>query len=295
MCTIGNVFSQERLGLTWNSVFKQCDLEEATQFIEPSLIQDGEIRYVPFTRYKLETGTQPAWAGVNEYGVCFVAADSYLPSDAKTASTASNETVFDMYLSLIRDFKCAAKAKDKAVQWYKDNFKNHDDLTDILLIADAEYSYFIEARGNIVLVIERTDKFFCSTNHLRMIYGAQPYEQNHSTYLRLQRAEAVLNANPSHEGVGNVLRDRYYGESVWSICRSNSVSVTQERPFYTQASVIFNVPQDNNEFKDVVVEYVISTDKNKPVCPSVKNVAKVWHPFSGTAKQTIEYIGQGVL
>lgn len=278
-------------------MFKQCDLIDKTEFIEPAVIIDSvtNIRYTPFTRRKPD-GTTPAWAGVNEYGVCFVAADSYLPNAHNAEKwgrgafkSPSGETVFDMYLDLITQFHKADDAVKTAERWYKEHFAGDDKQTDILFVADAYSSYFIEARGNSVVAIKRNAKFFCSTNHLRMIYGAQPYEENHSTYLRLQRAEAVLAAKPSHEGVGDLLRDKYYGDSVWSICRSSNISVVQEQPYFTQASVIFNVPQDKNESKDVVVEYVINNN------PSVENVAQVWRPFTGTAKQTIGYIGQGDL
>ncbi|MDR1904793.1 MAG: hypothetical protein LBQ88_21220 [Treponema sp.] len=292
MCTIGNVFSKGNLGLSWNSFFKQCDLEDQTSFIEPEVMTNAaaNIRYVAFTRNV--DGKMPVWSGVNEYGVSFVAADSYLPKPPKPPVNVKKYThaddVFDMYLGIITQFKNADDALPFVKEQYAGIFST-DKETDILLIGDADKSYFIEVRGKTFIAIKRTNSFFASTNHLRMIYGAVPYESNHSTYLRLARAELILQNNTSHSGIGQVLRDNYYGESVWSICRSKSITVPDEDPYYTQASVIFNIPQTQDAAKDVIIEYVIN---GNPLTP---NIAKIWRPFSGASKIPLEYIGQGDL
>jgi hypothetical protein len=300
MCTIGNVFYKDYPG--WNGVFKQCDLTDKTDFLPPKVltIPARKIAYVPFTRQKND-GTTPAWAGVNNRGVCYVAADSYLKKpqvsgaegwNRREAVLESGETVFDMYESLITQYENAKDAADHAVDWYRRNLHNNThDASDILLVADAKNSFFIEAKEEAglkvttVVKIQRQNGSFCSTNHIRMIYGAQPYEENHSTYLRLQRAEAILQANPTHAGAGELLRDKYYGDSVWSICRSKEITVGQEAPYYTQASILINVSAN-----DAVVEYVLNGN------PSQKGAAIKWHPFNSKDKgKTIDYIGEGGL
>jgi hypothetical protein len=305
MCTIGNVFSTEK-GNVWNSVFKQCDLIDSTTFMEPQVCNLNEIRYVPFTRQKSD-GTTPAWAGVNEYGVSFVAADSYLKKRHSSTETETlkdwnrresvlktGETVFDMYLGLITRYKNAGDAVRSAEEWYRKHLhKTHatdSNASDILLVADGRSAYFVEAKEEsphavTVVTIRRDSGFFCSTNHMRMIYGAQPYEENHSTYLRLQRAEAILQTNPSRSGVGELLRDTYYGESVWSICRSKTIRVDQETPFYTQASVLIDVERAGADKPRVMVEYVLNGN------PSPLNAAQIWAPFTSSRKETIPYIG----
>jgi hypothetical protein len=294
MCTIGNVFSNGNLDIRYNTVFKQCDLQDQTVFISPVVSIDSGtgIRYVAFTRKKPDN-TTPAWAGINEYGISFVAADSYLmPSAADNinalyTNVPKEASVFDMYLSLISQCKTLDEAVQKANDFYQ-NMKQPTD-TDILLVADANRSCFIETYAGAVRCIERTDKFFVSTNHMRMFYGAADYEHNHSTHLRLQRAETVLAGNPTHSGVGDLLRDTYYGESVWSICRSKEITVAQETPFFTQASVIFNVPnaQDSAGKRDSLVEFVINGKPDE----AGKGIA--WRPFSSTYQTPVDYIGKG--
>lgn len=302
MCTIGNIFYTGRNDIKYNTIFKQCDLQDATTFISPAvnINTDTGIKYVPFTREKGD-GTTPAWSGINEYGVSFVAADSYLrknnnKNDISTKNSNSllyvdmpkTTSVFDMYLDLIAKYKTAKEAADSAEAFYREYLKGETD-TDILLVADATTSYFIEALAGNVICVECEKNFFASTNHMRMIYGAVDYANNHSTYLRLQRAEAILQSNPTHSGVGDLLRDKYYGQSVWSICRSNNIVVSQEAPFYTQASVIFNVPlnSDSSGLKDSLVEFVINGK------PDEQGKGFIWRPFTSTYQTPVDYIGKG--
>lgn len=298
MCTIGNLFSANQQGSRFHTVFKQCDLKDATEFNVPMITMDLEtkIRYVAFTRNK-EDGTTPAWSGINEYGVSFVAADSYLKNTelegykhVRYINTPHETSVFDMYLNLIAKYKTASEAVEYAAAFYREEMAGSAD-TDILLVADANCSYFIEAYAGKVISIERREKFFVSTNHMRMIYGAVPYENNHSTYLRLERAEAVLEHNPTHNGVGDLLRDQYYGESVWSICRSNEICVPEESPFYTQASVIFNVPSEAGADgkRNSLVEFVINGK------PDEKGKGVQWKPFTDGEQISVDYIGKGEL
>ena len=234
MCTIGNVFNPIQKG---SISFKQCDLKEDTTFIKPEVVHQTEDRYddISYLPFKRE-GSEGCWAGVNNYGVSFVAADSYLElaDNDELVLRDVHDDIFTAYLDIISKFKTAKDAADHMITFYKSFMQ-----PDILLISDERSSYFIETYNGNVECIERTDNFFASTNHFRMLYDGVLYPNNHSTYLRLARAESILQNQPDANGVINVLRDQYYGESVFSVCRKNINTPPQEEPFFTQASAIF--------------------------------------------------------
>jgi hypothetical protein len=300
MCTIGTVFSQGNLGIGYNSLFKQCDLQTETNFLEPVLNQEGDIRYVALTRERPDaTQSVSAWAGVNEFGVGFVAADSYLkktPASEEAVVKTYRErvrpdSVFDMYLQLIS----ACKTLDQATQLASDFYAgmvSEKDFTDILLIGDSAESRFIETyAGNVAIsATSAADGWFASTNHMRMIGGAVDYADNRSTYLRLGRAETVISANPTHSGIGDTIRDQHHGETVWSIDRYAENFNTDEAKFYTQASVIINVPDnpsDSDGHRDTTIEYVINGR------PSTPDIGIAWRPFTSSFKTPVKYIGKG--
>jgi len=249
MCTIGNVFlsSQSPEG---NITFKQCDLTQRVTFLPPQIIANGKIRYIPFLR----EGSSGPWAGINEYGVSFVAADSYIDKAGNMQNSAtSSNSIFDQYLNIIKNHTTAAEATQMMRDFYIHDFKEPD----ILMISDSTNTFFIETYNGEVQIIQKTKGFFASANHFRMVYGAIPYNKNHSTYLRLARAESILEHQQNKDGVFNVLSDQYYGESVWSICRVNKDVPHQEEPYFTQASVIFTV-QNINEKVRVDCSYIIN-------------------------------------
>ncbi|RNC85694.1 MAG: hypothetical protein ED557_02675 [Balneola sp.] len=229
MCTIGNVYST---GTKGNISFKQCDLEEATTFLTPQTTPgtDGII-YFPFLR----EGSKGPWAGINNFGVSFVAADNYLAFDSaqQTVTQTVSQDIFEAYTKILSDHKTASAAKDYMVDFYK-TFP----AADILLITDASSAWFIEANNGEIACIDRTEEFFACTNHMRMLYQGVPYNQNHSSYLRLDRAQKILLKDTNSTGVFNVLSDQYFGSSVFSICRVNDVRPPQEDPYYTQATAI---------------------------------------------------------
>lgn len=307
MCTIGNSFYRIN-GVNVQSVFKQCDLVNPTRFLTPvvkTAVNKTEgsdtpetIRYVAFTRIR---GDQcPAWAGINEYGVSFVAADSYLDKSKVTPNenaALDSDTVFDMYLRIITSYKTAKEAVMMAKKYYE-TVEYADLLTDILLIADEKEMFFIETVNKKVRIIQRDMGHFVSTNHCRMFYEAVPYEQNHSTYLRLDRAEKILQSRADINGIGRLLRDSYYGETVWSVCRYANLTglddgnvkqeLTEEEMFYTQAAVIFTVkPCSGSDGKpEVICEYVINDNA------SVENAGYTWRPFENKAPRKVDYIGK---
>ncbi|MDE6209674.1 MAG: hypothetical protein K2M73_08415 [Lachnospiraceae bacterium] len=306
MCTIGNSFYKIN-GIDVQSVFKQCDLVDATQFLTPvveTAVNENPtgntpetIRYVAFTRIKGKE--HPAWAGVNEYGVSFVAADSYLDKNKEEdcqAETSNRASVFDMYLSIITSYTTAKEAVLMAKKFYETE-DYADVLTDILLISDEKEMYFIETVKKEVRIIKRINGHFASANHCRMFYEAVPYDQNHSTYLRLERAEKILQTRSDIDGIGDLLRDSYYGKTVWSVCRyaglteldNDNTSNTDEEMYYTQAAVIFTIKPDvvAGNKPQVICEYVINNNA------SVEKAGYSWKPFENEEPKEVTYIGKG--
>ncbi|MEL7162239.1 MAG: hypothetical protein AAFN92_15895, partial [Bacteroidota bacterium] len=147
---------------------------------------------------------------------------------------AVDNGIFAAYNKIISDHTIAESAAD-----YMRDFYAGFGLPDILLISDANSSFFIETYQGVVECIERKENFFASTNHFRMLYSGVQYPLNHSTYLRLARAEAILEKKTNASGPFAVLADRYFGETVFSICRENQQTPPQEAPYYTQATVVF--------------------------------------------------------
>lgn len=230
MCTIGNAFLEADEGAY---SFKQCDLMSETQFFEPQITEGkDDILYFPFLR----DGSRGPWAGVNNFGVSFVAADAYLQLPNKSGTQPPEGDIFEAYTKIISDCKTAKQAATCMCDFYK-SFS----APDILLINDASSSFFIETNNRQPICVERNDRFFASTNHFRLLEGGVTPVQNHSTYLRLERANSLLEKDPDAFGVFSTLTDQYFGSSVLSVCREKAVCPSQEEPYYTQASVVFYV------------------------------------------------------
>lgn len=245
MCTIGTVFDEGNI-----YTFKQCDLIPATTFNEPNVRSgyNGVGTYIAMTRQ----GADGIWAGVNDAGVAFVAADSYTTTAANySATNAEIEALFAAYEASISSYTSAHAAAKSLINFYK---TMGDSTTfpapDISLIsgwADAEktqaITIFIEYmpnpyNQNSVRVIERSGGFFVSTNNFRLQPDSVNYSANHSTYLRLRRAETILQSEPSSRGIRSLLSDQYYGQTELSICRETDYIGTE---FHTQATALFTV------------------------------------------------------
>jgi hypothetical protein len=232
MCTIGAFFNEE-----YTVSFKQCDLAKPTIFHAPEILEGlNGIRYTKFGR----EGNTGSWCGVNNFGVSFSAADSYL--NKAVAPTVNcgipTKAVFDAYIKIIAEHKNARSAADSMCEFYK-KFTE----ADIVLISDAKETYYIEAFNGEVICIKRSynehtsDNHFICTNHFRYIHGAVDYSDNRSTYLRLERAERL--AGVENPNVFQLLSDKYYGDSVLSICRKRDIIPTGEEPYFTQATAVF--------------------------------------------------------
>ncbi|MFP2904146.1 hypothetical protein ACLESD_03545 [Pyxidicoccus sp. 3LFB2] len=254
MCTIGCVFNQGEV-----FTFKQCDLTAKTEFLEPEVATGSAGRYLAFRRM----GRPGIWAGVNERGVSFVAADYYTNEDPGSVAAPQTrfsltsthvgasspvDNLFHAYETAISEHTTAASAIAFLKKWYltqgdpgapQPNFKSPD----IVLMADSTQAIFLEyypgdTPGTAqVLTLSPKEGWFASTNHARMFSQTVDYSKNHSTYLRLARAEALLGQQPKLEGIRSVLQDQYYGETELSICRI----AAQPGQYFTQASVITQV------------------------------------------------------
>jgi hypothetical protein len=224
MCTVGSVFEREPGRLL---VFKQCDLAEAAAFVEPEVRRgDNKIRYVMFER----AGANGPWAGFNNKGVLFVAADAYLDPDENPDFTPHGD-VLEAYAHLVSHCRTAQEAVEHMQRVY-------DDLNapDMVLIADREHAFLIECSpSHGVRIMEGDEGYLACTNHFRMVPGAVTEEDNPSTYRRLERAQEILDGEASLAGVAAVLRDQEEGPTELSICRV----AQEEGDYFTQASVVF--------------------------------------------------------
>ena len=276
MCTIGTVFDGSTV-----CTFKQCDLTDPTTFYAPEQRQGKAGSYLAMTR----AGKPGLWAGANEQGVSFVAADNYtrtlgsngasMPHVLSRTSTYQDEndsvdSLFETYERAVADFDTATGAVAYLSDFYLNGDAEHPghfEYPDIALFSDLDQTIYMEyspvgdfefdGLGRVisedgapqVRTLTATTDYFASTNNCRLFNTAVTYPMNHSTYLRLTRAELLLQQDPSNAGVHRVLRDQYYGETDLSICR---VAV-EKGQYYTQASVIFNASPTS-----LICEYVIN-------------------------------------
>lgn len=265
MCTIGTVFDGNTI-----HTFKQCDLISVTTFNTPDVRtgSNGVNSYIAMTRQ----GSSGIWAGVNDAGVAFVAADTYTTTAANYYTSAQQvEALFAAYEASISSHTTATAAAQSLIDFYQTMGGNTPfpapDISMISGWADPQktqpISIFIEYMPNpynqaSVRLIKRADGFFASTNNFRLQPDAVHYPANHSTYLRLQRAETILQADPTHHGIKTLLTDQYYGKTELSICRETDYLGIE---FHTQATALFSVSTSNS-----VCEYQINGNpKNNPI------------------------------
>ena len=260
MCTIGTLFNGDTM-----IMFKQCDLDKETLFNKPKLNQKDDIKYITFERAD-NTGT---WCGVNNYGVSFVASDPYLDNDHNILHHNSKKeikdySIFEAYKNIISDFKTAKSAVEYMKEFYSKFLS-----PDILIIGDKIERYYIESYNSEVIAVKLDSSgisnFFVATNHFRYIHGAVHYSQNHSTYLRLNRAEDILNKECNLRGVIKLLKDQYYGKSVLSICRSTDIVPQNEELYKTMATSVFVL---DNDSRKISCYYQVNGNprKNKLLC-----------------------------
>ena len=199
------------------------------------------------------------WSGVNQRGVSFVAADYYTNAPDNTGEptrffvTSSHtgpspdvDALFRAYEQAVAEYGTAADAIEFLSSFYLTQGKKEDPVPfgapDIVLLADPTQTIFLEyypgdrAGEAKVLTLSPQQGWFAATNHARLFLQTVDYSRNHSTYLRLARAEAILERQPTPDGIKSVLEDQYYGETELSICRI----AAEEGQYFTQASVILS-------------------------------------------------------
>lgn len=244
MCTIGAVFAGGKI-----STFKQCDLIPVTTFNPPQARagRNGVNSYLAMTRQ----GTAGIWAGQNDQGVAFVAADAYTTTAANYAASSEQvAALFAAYEASISHYTNATDAANSLVAFYQGAGGGTPfPAPDIALITGwrdqnrtQPVAIFIEYmpnpfNQNSVRKVIRTDGFFVSTNNFRLQPESVNYPANHSTYLRLDRAEKILQADPSEQGIRTLLSDQYFGQTELSICRETEYVGIE---FHTQATALFS-------------------------------------------------------
>lgn len=246
MCTIGVVFSGNQI-----CTFKQCDLIPHTEFYMPDPrngLENEVGKYIAMTR----ANSKGIWAGVNDAGVGFVAADSYTTTSAGYYTSSSQaDDLFAAYEACVAKYTTARDAAESLIDFYQGTQTGQPfSAPDIALITGWEdktktkpVAIFIEYMPNpfnqgSVRTIVRRDGYFVSTNNFRLQPESVNYPSNHSTYLRLRRAETILEADPSADGIRKLLKDQYYGETELSICRKTEYPLKE---FHTQATAMFTV------------------------------------------------------
>jgi hypothetical protein len=269
MCTIGVVFEQNKI-----ITFKQCDLIPEVNFNEPEKRgdKDGFLPYIALTRGE---GEGRLWSGVNMAGVSFVAADAYTASSLYNVTDEDTAALFDAYENSIKRYENAHDASNFLKSFYlgEANGAKPFPAPDIALHTGWEdkekkqpiaiFTEYMPGPHNHspVRQIIRSNGFFVSTNHFRMQPEAITYPNNHSTYLRLNRAEAILQSNPTRIGVGDLLCDQYYGKTELSICR---VTEFKGQEFHTQATALFTADPS----REPICEYQVNGNpKCKPLKP----------------------------
>lgn len=244
MCTIGVVFDGDII-----NTFKQCDLIPVTHFNEPEVRTgtNGVNNYIAMTR----AGSDGIWAGSNDAGVGFVAADSYTTNSAGYYTTGDQvDALFQAYEASISSYTSAKDAADSLCAFYRgDDGGTPFPAPDIAMItgwADTNktepIAIFIEYmpnpyNRNSIRTIEVSSGFFASTNHFRLQPEAVNYPANHSTYARLKRAEMILQADPTLNGIETLLQDQYYGSTELSVCRETDYIGAE---FHTQGTFVLS-------------------------------------------------------
>lgn len=267
MCTIGVVFQEEKI-----ITFKQCDLIPVVIFKIPETRtgSDDVVSYIALTR---GDGNGRLWSGVNSDGVGFVAADAYTASSLYNVTDEETQALFAAYENSIKQYGNALDASNHLKNFYLGGGDGASPFPapDIALHtgwADndkskpiAIFTEYMPGPNNHspVRQIIRSSGFFVSTNHFRIQPEAITYPNNHSTYLRLSRAEKILQSTPTKEGVEDLLCDEYYGETELSICRVTNF-IGQE--FHTQATALFTA----DPTQGIKCEYQVNGNpKNNPL------------------------------
>ena len=223
MCTIGAINFNQKLIL-----FKNCDLKKDIIFNKPKRLK-GKYNYLAFTR----KGRPGLWAGINQFGLGIVAADTYTKKIYKTKPyTIYN--IFKGYEKTISNHKNV----DEALNFLKDFYKNKIKVVpDLVMVADKNKMAVLEfiPPNNFGIQIKKGG-YLLRTNQFKILKGGRNKNQDPESHVRFENALKKIKKSKSVNSVISLCRDHTSGPSKFSICRHG-----KNNEFKTQASVIMTV------------------------------------------------------
>jgi len=236
MCTIGVINNKNKL-----IIFKNCDLKDKVLFYKPKK-RNGKYCYLAFTRNNMPG----LWAGINQFGLAIVAADTYTKKIYKSDTQTSNN-IFKGYEKTVSDHKNVNEALSFLKNFYKNKIKL---VPDIVMVADRDKMAVLEfAPPNSFGIKIKKRGYLLRTNQFKILKGGKNKSRDPESHIRF---ESALKRIESFESVGSIInlcRDHVNGPSKFSVCRHG-----KNNEFKTQASAIM-VASD----KTIEAYYVINS------------------------------------
>jgi hypothetical protein len=206
MCTIGAIHNSREL-----IIFKNCDFEKKLLFYKPQK-RKGKYHYLAFAR-----NNRPGlWAGINQFGLGIVAADTYTKKTYKEGPHTTNG-IFKGYEKTISDYKNV----DEALGFLKDFYKNKIKVVpDLVMVADREKMAVLEfIPPNKFGIKIKKNGYLLRTNQFKMLKGGKNKNQDLESYIRFENALKKIKLGKSVNSIINLCRDHTSGPSKFSVCR----------------------------------------------------------------------------
>ncbi len=225
MCTIGSTLNNELI------IFKNCDLIKETKFYKPK-IRKGKYKYLAFAR----RGKPGLWAGINQFGLGIVAADTYTKKKYR-AKPYTLYNIFKGYEKTVSDFKNV----DEAINFLKEHYKNKIKVVpDLIIVADRNQMAVFEFIPPDKFGIRIKNKgYILRTNQFRILKGGRDENEDPESYIRLNNALKIIQKNDSLSSIKRLCKNHKNGPGKFSICRHGK---TEEHK--TQASVIMTAGKE---------------------------------------------------
>lgn len=230
MCTIGGYIDNKT-----TTTFKNCDLINNTTFFTPVIIQ-GKYRYIAFQR----EGRPGIYAGINEYGLSIVAADTYTKKEYEEGpNTVDN--IFMAYERTIANHKNI----DDALPFLKGFYSTKITIPDMIILADRQKIVVIEFTPGMKFGIkECTNGHVARTNQFRILSGGKNRLEDPESFIRY---DTVSKLQTTNEPTPLILNDHTNGPSQFSVCRHG-----KRGEFNTQASIILTTDDKTTEAKYII-------------------------------------------
>lgn len=229
MCTIGATIDKE------TTIFKNCDLIDTTLFYEPK-IKQGKCRYIAFSR----KGNPGIYAGINEFGLGIVAADTYTKKKYTEEPTTA-AYIFNGYEKTVASFKNV----DVGLNFLKKYYSSKVCIPDMLLLADKKKAAVFEFIPEKEFGIKVWSKgVVLRTNQFLILKGGKDRNEDVESYVRYDAATKLLADKIS---IAEILKNHSRGLSKFSVCRHGN-----KGEFNTQASIIMYAGEKVN------AQYVIN-------------------------------------